>query len=286
MNESEIIKYHIMKNRVYIIAEDINKTVKIYNVIKLKQIAEFENVTLSKVIELLDKFDTVIQKTWFSVEIKTGCIAVIFQKNNVFNNQYNFDDEFIEKVLEKTNYLTNIPPNLAKEMSFQTIDMSKTFMNSMSSTNNTNFSQTPNNFSRTSMNNMNNKKGLSLVEKMDTLGGIYLVSLFDNFVKKIYKLQMKYFDNNFIDPKNKITSLVIGSSSSNMSMYPITKKDKDQKEDDIDSTIIKHFGFFIYSHVETNITVGPSIDELNSNFELPEFLKDIIKVVRTMLLMS
>ena len=318
MNDNEIIRYHIMKNKIYIIAEDINKNVIIYNVIKLKQIAIFVSSSINKITETLDKFDTTVMKSWFSVEIKVGCITIIFQKSNLFSNQYNFDEEYIEKILEATNNLQNIPVTLHKEVNF--INQNQVD-NSRISLQLNNFSQSASNFNvtRTTMQpTSNSKKTLSTLEKLDTLGGIFIIALFDNYVKNIFSIQKRYFDTNFIDPNNKIHGLIFNNSynasyymgkdkekmESSFSTTTSTirgnnkelKDSKDNKikkdnEKDKDKSINNETNeddkplriqnkYFIYSYLDSNITVGPSIDEMSQYFELPEFLKDIIKVVR------
>jgi len=273
MHKSEIIKYHIMKNKVYIITEDTDKVVKIYNIIKLKLIASFPNFSLDKLKEILDPYD-VSQKSWFNVDTKLGCITISFTQNNVFTNQLNFDEDFIEKILEKTNNLTKINQNLAKDLPFfLKVDMSR-------STNETNnYLHSASNLSRTAGSSYG-KKDISPLEKMNSLGGIFIISLLDNFVKMIYNRQLKYFETNFIDPKNKIPYMLFNSNDMGQyNMYSTKKQNNENDSNEKNVTLNIENNFFIFSQHNANITVGPSISDLDSKFELPTFLRDIIKVV-------
>lgn len=162
---NEIVKFHLMKNKIYILCLTSNKKLMIYNVIKLSKIAEFEvnnYTTFEKLIEILDKIDQYTLKSWFSVDIKLGVLTITFQSDNFFVNPLNFDFEYLEKVLDKTeNFSKNA--NLSS-LKFFTTDIGISSPNhslsrTMNSSNNLNSNQS--NFSHT----MPNKKYVYLRKK-------------------------------------------------------------------------------------------------------------------------
>ena len=101
----EIVKYHIMKNKIYLITENLKKKVAIYNLMKLSKIHEFPDSNLENIVEILSKYDNVTLKSWFTMDIKLGTICISFLRDNSFNNPLNFHVDYLEKIIDKLNSL-------------------------------------------------------------------------------------------------------------------------------------------------------------------------------------
>ena len=59
---NEIIRYHLMKNKIYVLTQMKNKNLVIFNVLKLKSIFETSSITFEKMVGILDQYDSVTFK--------------------------------------------------------------------------------------------------------------------------------------------------------------------------------------------------------------------------------
>lgn len=231
----EIIKFQLMKNKMYIICLASNKKVSIYNVLKLKKICEFYTEN-NNIFELLEEYDLYALKTWFMPDIKLGMLSVSFSGNNdlLYINTMNFDMDYLEKIIEKTNnFSKKIPPPI-----FFT-------------------SATPNEGIKNYSSSMGSKQKLSF-DKSNTLGYIMIKLIFSYFVQNCYSKYTEYFENYFYDTKGFIKRkfLSFGDSTKPKSVANVSN-------------------YFIYSTYDNLINVGPFIKEvihipnfLKDNFQI------------------
>ena len=175
----EIVSYHLMRNKVYLICLSSNKKISIYNVMKLKKIKELTGITLEKVIELLEPFDKVTLKSWFTVDIKLGVLSLIFNKDALHSNPFNFEINYLEKLFEKNN-IENDLSNLKLPISFQ--------YNSNSQT-----------------------KGF---DKSNSTGFHLIQQIFSNVLTNSLNHYREFFENNFYDTTGYIKRKYLNSINS------------------------------------------------------------------------
>jgi hypothetical protein len=266
--DNEIIKSHLMKNKIYILCASKTKLC-IYNIMKLKKIAEFQisnTLTFEKMIEILDKFDQTTLKSWFSMDVKLGVISLTFNEN-LFVNQYNFDQDFLEKVIEKTN---SFQKNLNIEFKFvnEVLGNSPSQINFSQSINtrNNDFKNekiTQENFS----NSMPNYKKMipnTMVDKTNSCG-LYLVNLiFKNYCYKISKDYFNFYNTNFWDTRD----------------YLKIDLERFNQED-------SNFKLFVYTTFENQIFIGEYVNDIpKDNFKMTAFLNESLQVVNKFLIIK
>lgn len=267
---NEIVKYHLMKNKIYIVYLTTNKRLIIFNILKSNKIAEYEAsdyMTFEKLVELLDKFDLYTLKSWFSLDIKLGALNITFQNENFFSNVFNFDIDYLEKIIEKTNnFEKSINPSTFKFFINGEIG-SQSPINSFSQTTSHQGSQTNvSNISST----MPNRKPISVIDKHTTCGALFIKSLFNDLITKSQKKYTEFLDNNFYDTRGYLKQKYLKINTSN--------KEKNTNYLENLSEQIKNY--FIYSTVNDKLIPGPYLNEITINFELPSFIREIISIVR------
>lgn len=213
---NEIIKYHLMKNKIYILCLSSDGKFSIYNILKCEKIFEIPieedfNTNFQKMIEIINQYDSTTLKSWFTIDIKLGIITITFNKNNVFNNMFNFDTDYMENIIEKTENFKN--PINPKHFTFSTAQSetskspnstSNSFKNNSSSGN---FDNKATISTKNSLNNDNpsgsfikKETGMSSL-KIHNLGQSFIKSLFDTFVKDVLFEIKDYLQKTFYDRK-------------------------------------------------------------------------------------
>ena len=282
---NEIIRYHQMKNKIYIFTINTNAKVFVYNVIKLQKIAEFQlpsNVTFDKLLEIIDKYDLVTLKTWFNVDIKLGVLSITFQNDNLFINTFNFDIDYMEKVLDATSNLTKIIPVdfkflLSDINSVQNSPMVSNLSSTMDRNSYTNF--TENNRSNTNFSStmpVNSKKNtgsmqLSAQDKLNSVGHYIIKVIFDSYSKNARKKYIDFYENNFWDTRDYIKTKIL-------KIDPTVKNN-------LNNTTLLHTNtgsvYFIFSTSDNCISSGPYLNEINSSFKIPNFTKQLLQLPST-----
>lgn len=214
---NEIIKYHLMKNKIYILCLSSDGKLSIYNILKCEKIFEIPiqedfNTNFQKMVDIINQYDNTTLKSWFTIDIKLGIITITFNKNNVFNNMFNFDPDYLEKIIEKTENFKNLIN--AKHFTFsnaQNETSNKPNSTNVSLKNNSscgNFDNKTTISTKNSLNNDNpsgsfNKKetGMSNSLKIHNLGQSFIKSLFDTFVKDVLFEIKDYLQKTFYDRK-------------------------------------------------------------------------------------
>lgn len=292
---NEITKYHLMKNKNYILCATRTKLI-LYNVMKFRKIAEFSislissnpnsnvssnnssNFTFEKMIEILNKYDTVTLKSWFSVDIKLGVLSITFTQENIFNNPFNFDVEFLEKVLDRTNSFTkqvNIDFKFVNDISISlmnTPQINRT-MNSRLSDISTKTDSSK--FSNTYSASAKKGKSVSNLEKNSSCGYILFKMIYSNYVNKMLEKYSVFFDEYFWDTrdnlKNELARMESGKFINN-NLFNVSSSSGSV-------TNISTTSFFLFSTYENFIVVAPYYEDITYKFKLPSFLKDIVHVV-------
>lgn len=281
---NEIIKFHLMKNKIYVLCATKNKLM-LYNIMRLRKIAEFQltnNLTFEKMIEILDKFDQNTLKTWFIIDIKLGVLTVTFKNENLFNNQYNFDDEYLEKVIDKTNSFTKSVP-----IDFKFLKDDSSLNNSSINNHTMSMNMTSNVGKKSSYDkndkqaylssttlSVNRKNQMSLTLDKSTTSGYSLVKvIFENLYSNVLNKYLSFYEENFWDTRDYLKSeLMKTGSKSNIEV------NLNQTQGKVKS-LTSNINFFIYSVIENQIHCGPYSDDLNSDeFKLPLFIKDILPI--------
>jgi hypothetical protein len=235
---------------------------------KLKKIAEFQNennssIEFDKMVELLNKYDQITLKTWFSVDIKLGVISLIFNEN-LFANQFNFDVDYLEKIIEKTNSFTkniNIDFKFLHEKSESTYSPN---VNQLSSTSKisdfkTDKINSQNNFSST-MPTSNKKFGVQSFYEKSTSSGFYLIRLmFNNFLLKITNKYLNFFEINFWDTREYLK----GDLIKNLNQTKFNEN------------------LFIFTLFENQIFVGPYFQDIEmEKFKMNSYSKECLQIVK------
>jgi hypothetical protein len=250
---NEIINYHLMRNKIYILCATKQKMM-IYNIMKLKKIVEFKlnNVlTFEKIIEILNKYDIVTLRSWFSIDIKLGIPTITFTQETLFNNINDFDQEYLEKVLEKTNNFNNLVPI---EFKFSEIMNSQSPSHNRANLNNSKYNASMNNSMASSKKgnniNINESCGYNLIKLI--LSG-YEKSKLDKYTK--------FFEQYFYDTRDYIK-------------VEFLKKLNTTKQDEAEFNSL-----FIFTTIGNLISIGPYFNDIDKNLLIPPFIKEIIKVV-------
>jgi hypothetical protein len=271
----EIIKYHLMRNKNYLLCATRNKLL-LFNIMKLRRIAEFfintlSQMTFEKMVEILDKYDTITLKSWFAVDIKLGVVSINFSQENMFNNPFNFDVEYLEKVLDRTNSFTK---SVIIDFKFLEIsspvnkDLNRT-MNSKTSDNSGLRSDTSK-FSST-MPTASDKKGktISNNDKISSCGYILFKMVYSNYSAKMVEKYSAFYDEYFWDTrdylKNEISRIDTGKYINN-NLFNLSC-----------STVPT---FFLFATYENFISVAPYFEDLSYKFRLPSFIKEILQIVK------
>jgi hypothetical protein len=290
---NEITKYHLMKNKNYLLCATRSKLI-LFNIMKLRKIAEFlinpnsnsnnlNSFTFEKMIEVLNKYDTVTLKSWFSVDIKLGVVSITFTQENMFNNPFNFDAEFLEKVLDRTNSFTkvvNIDFKFVNDISsspLNTPQLNRT-MNSKLSDISTKSDSSK--FSST-MPSASAKKGKSLsnIEKVSSCGYILFKMIYSNYVTRMLERYTVFFDEYFWDTrdylKNELARMDSGKYINN-NLFNFSSSNT--------GSPISAPTFFLFSTSENFISVAPYYEDISNKFKLPSFLKENVQMVRNFFL--
>jgi hypothetical protein len=173
----EIVKYHILRNKNYIITQTYDNIVSVYNIFKLKKIKDILNIPFEKAIEILDSLDSSTQKSWFSADIKLGTISLILQKDSLHNvNANNYETNFLEKVFEKYESISQIKVGTSKP----SVD-------------------TP----------MNKQK----FDKMSSCGTAFVQNIFANYLFNTFSRNYEFVENNFYDNRGYLKKKYLSSSS-------------------------------------------------------------------------
>ena len=233
-----------MKNKIYLITEDLKKKVSVFNLMKLAKIHEFPNSNIEKITDILNQYDNVTMKSWFTVDIKLGTICMTFQKENAFNNPLNFQIEYFEKIIEKIYSI-----NSGNLLPFQDITNSLKFLIS---------ADQPNFNSSLG----NTKKILSYNDKISSNGFYLFKNIFSSYINSKMAKILEYVESNFDDKKGILKAKLLNEDSKNDSI--------------IASSSQKSFpNIFIYSITENIISIGPYMKEISTNYILPNFLKEL-----------
>ena len=265
----EIIKYHIMKNKIYIITENLKKKVAVYNVMKLAKIHEFPDSSLEKMVEILSKYDNVTLKSWFTVDIKLGTICLTFNKDNSFNNYLNFHTDYLEKIIDKVNSLQSegaqpLITDLANLMKFyldpQKISLDSTTLSGSGSQHSYTLGGT-------------SKKVLTYSDKISSNGYFLFKNIFSVYILNRMTKILEYVDNNFEDKKGLLRGKILNEDDN---------KSEKSADKSLTSSMMAPKTFpniFIYSGIDNNISIGPYLKEVSSNYILPSFLKELFNLV-------
>lgn len=247
---NEITKYHLMKNKFYIITEDTKKKVTIYNIMKLSKVYEYSNTKIEDVINIFENYDKFKLKQWFTVDIKLGTLSITFLKDSCFSNPLNFDTEYLEKILQKVNLVQN-PDNKTK-VSEWAETLNKFYLDNRILENSK--------FSQTSF-----KKSLSEQEKIASNGYSFLRQILHNFLFGKEKSQREAIYKNFEDKEGSTLSL------------KIKENEIKEKNNSVGSVpFIKIVpNYFLFTYMGDRISVAPFVNEINSTFTLPGFLNEI-----------
>jgi hypothetical protein len=220
-----------MKNKIYIFCLSAEGRFTIFNILKCEKIFELRlqedyNTNFLKMVEALSIYDSVTLKSWFSVDIKLGTITISLNRNNCFQNTFNFDPDYFEKIIEKTDNLKNLIS--AKYISFLTnpiensnqtssqlnnknysspnLDNKNNNISSLSNKDSLNFNNfnISNNSQNSSSSFTNKREGLMVSIKLgnvNNLGLCFIKSLFDTFVNDFLLEIKEFLQKNFYDKK-------------------------------------------------------------------------------------
>jgi hypothetical protein len=251
-----------MKNKIYILCATKTKLF-LYNVMKLKKIADFQITnfcSFEKMTEILDRYDLTTLKTWFTIDIKLGVITITFNIDNLFANNFNFDPEFIEKVIERTNSFTKLA-NI--EFKFATEVVSSPAISLLSQTSNMrNTDKNEKSHLYSSTMPFSSKKNIQSFYDKSNSSGFYLMKLlFNNYSTKIANNYLTFYDTYFWDTRDYLTGELV-------------KLGKVGKSNNTSSLNI-----FIFSTFENQIFVGPYFDDVGESLKMPTFLKEVLQIV-------
>lgn len=230
---NEIVKYQLMKNKIYLFCLSADGKFLIYNILKCEKIFELSlqedfNTNFNKMVEALSIYDTVTLKSWFSVDIKLGAITLSFNRNNCFQNSFNFDADYFEKIIDKTQNLRNLTS--PKYFSF--------LINSTDNINQTSSQLNSKNLSLPNLDNKNNNSNLIIKDSLNNnslsgnipnlsnslgnrketginsmklgdftnLGLSFIKSLFDTFVNDVLLEIKEFLKKNFYDSKRLLNT--------------------------------------------------------------------------------
>lgn len=263
-----------MKNKIYIITENLKKKVTVYNVMKLSKIHEFPDSNLEKIVEILSKYDNVTLKSWYVVDIKLGTICLTFNKDNSFNNYLNFHTDYLEKIIDKINSIKSegaqpLITDLANLMKFY-LDPQKMSLDSTSLSGSS--SQHSYTLGGTS------KKVLTYSDKISSNGYYLFKNIFSAYILSRMTKILEYIDNNYDDKKGILRGKILNEDDN--------KSEKSVEKSFSSSMVVpKTFpNIFIYSNIDVNISIGPYIKEVSANYILPSFLKELFNLVFNILL--
>jgi hypothetical protein len=282
--QNETTKYHLMKNKIYLLCQE-NRKLVIYNVLKLKKIAEWdlskkqnENLNFDTILEILNKHDQTTLKSWFTIDIKLGIPTLTFKQDNLFANQMNFDFDYLEKILEKTNFLSNLKNaqidfKFTDEMNSSNIstNLNTVSQNQLSQTFNSDskFSSKEKSFNHTSNSlNIKYQKKLS-VNLNNSCGSVFIKNILNKYFDIIFNKYTNFFETNFYDTRNTLKK-------------EMSKLESEIKLDNVSNYADEVSDYFIFSIIDNNISVGPYKSDLFTNlkFRRPNFLKEIVKLVK------
>ena len=264
----EIVKYHIMKNKIYLITENAKKKVCIYNVMKLSKIHEFPDSNIDKIVEILSKFDNVTLKSWFTVDIKLGTICLTFQREISFSNPLNFHVDYLEKI---TNKLISINMNATQLQITEMTNLMKFYIDPPKNNLDTTLMSTTNNTFSSSFGNM--KKVLTYSDKIISNGYTLFKSIFSSYIlNKLTKL-IDYLEINFDDKKGILKAKLLNDDNPNEKLF-------DKSLYSSSNFFLKNFpNLFIFSLIENNLSIGPYLKDILSTFIMPSFLKELFNIV-------
>ncbi len=233
----------------------------IYNIIKLRVIGEFKlndkiysTYSFDSFVELLNKYDSISLKSWFSIDIKLGVPTITFNQDTFFLNTMNFDWDFLENILERTGNLTKLNVNLS-DIKFSN---EYTTSPSYSSTSKSQIEKTPSSYSSKS-----SKKIVNV--NPNSVGAFMTKLILYNYNICIINRFSQFFESNFYDTKDYLKKEML--------------RNENECKASITPIINERGNYYLYVLTDSNITVGPYLKDLTNRFRRPSYIRDVVKLV-------
>jgi hypothetical protein len=267
-SKEEVSKYHLMKNKVYLICETKEKAI-FYNILKLHRIHELKlggNTTFEKLVDIISSYDSVNLKSWFQVDIKLGVPTLIFQKEIFNNNALDFDVEFLEKIIEDTNSFTRNSSNFIIKFNGHNSFNSSSLTTTQSSP----YPKLSSSIVTLEKSGSSSFKTTMKISASESCGEIVIKNIFSKWISQKSKIYKPFFDESFWDTRDWIKNNLL-----NFDPY------KDSK-DKINLNFINKNNtkiFFVFANLDEEITLSSYNDVIPHDYKLPKFIRDFLKPV-------
>jgi hypothetical protein len=268
-SKEEVSKYHLMKNKVYLICETKEKAI-FYNILKLNRMHELKlngNLTFDKLIEVISSYDLVNLKSWLHVDIKLGVPTLIFTKENTFSNPYDFDVDYLEKIIENTNSFTRTSNYFSIKFNEKNSFMNASSLTTTQSTSHPKLSSSNLALEKSGSASFKNTMKNTLSE---SCGEIVLKNIFSNWINQKSKIYKPFFEESFWDTRDWIKN--------NLLNFDTFKNSKDINNSNFINKTNSNT-FFVFSTSDGEVTLSCYNDEIPLDYKLPIFIKDYIKPV-------
>jgi hypothetical protein len=191
----------------------------------------------------------------------------------MFNNPFNFDIDYLEKVLDRTNTFTKLEAMDFKFISENNLISSPVHSTLSQTMSNNSKHSNDKNYSLSSTMPSGKKNSLQNIDKSGSCGYYLIKIIFAEYCNKILEKYTHYFEANFYDTRDFLKNEIL--------------KNENKKLFSQNSFLNTGLGFtnkilslFIFSTFENFISVGPYFDQIESEFKLPSFVKDILQLVK------
>lgn len=112
---SEIIKYYLLKSKLYILLENRSKQIMLFSVVKLKIVHKFSinssnnknnnGDEFNEIVKLLESFGSEACRSWFTIDIKLGSLRLSFDKD-VYSWKGDLNFDYLEYIKTMTKGFT------------------------------------------------------------------------------------------------------------------------------------------------------------------------------------
>ena len=114
--EDEVVAYTILKNKIYLLYENKRHEVILFNIVKMSKVHIFYQSDMKSTYEnIIMKFDNTPCKSWFTIDLKLGCLAFKFN-NDIYNNRGNYNLNYFENIKDLTSNFTKLDSREATEV--------------------------------------------------------------------------------------------------------------------------------------------------------------------------
>jgi len=222
----EIIRYDLLKNKIYLVCLTSDCKLFIYNIFKCEKIFETKLKSdyiahYESLLEIIKKFDKNTLKSWCQIDIKIGVITANLNKNLLNTEVPLFDYDYYEKIIEATNgFKKSLSENIHFISEENIISGFRNTNNNSSINNAINYSNKSQYNERNYNNNSYNdsiknntttgfKKRFSAFLKNSpenqiiNIGRLFIKSIFSTFVNDLFLEIKDFIGKNFVD-KNGI----------------------------------------------------------------------------------